>query len=100
MSDQVKLDRPGIQAALKRKSLTMAMLDRMHGFKSGTCRQGLLGRSYKGSSAIAEALGMTVQELWPDCYLRQRATEADPIKAEPRPASQNRPYAADSARAA
>jgi len=94
-----RLDRPGIVAELRRRGLTMAALDRQHGFASGTCRQGLLGQSRKGSQAIAEALGRTVKELWPDCYLRVRS-QAEPTAAHGAAASPKRIPNADNTRAA
>jgi len=76
-----KWDRHSIRAELARRGFTLTGLALDNGLYESACRQALDGRSKAGAQVIAKALGMTVQELWPDRYLkrpRHTATPATP----------------------
>ncbi len=73
-----KWDRHSIRAELNRRGFTLTGLALDHGLYESACRQALDGRSLAGAQVIAEALGLTVQELWPDRYLRRRSHTATP----------------------
>lgn len=73
---QPKWDRHSIRAELARRGFTLTGLALDNGLYESACRQALDGRSLAGAQVIAAALGLTVQELWPDRYLRRRAQSA------------------------
>lgn len=66
-----KWDRHSIRAELARRGFTLTGLAIDNGLYESACRQALDGRSKAGAQVIAKALGMTVQELWPDRYLKR-----------------------------
>jgi len=73
-----KWDRHSIRAELNRRGHTLTGLALDAGLYESACRQALDGRSLAGAQVIAKALGTTVQELWPDRYLKRPRHPATP----------------------
>lgn len=71
-----KWDRHSIRAELARRGFTLTGLALDNGLYESACRQALDGRSKAGSLVIAKALETTVQELWPDRYLKRPRNSA------------------------
>lgn len=92
-----KWDRHSIRAELARRGFTLTGLARDNGLYESACRQALDGRSQAGAQVIAKALKTTVEELWPDRYLRRRRESATPTPAPASPKCNDR---ADTGRAA
>lgn len=67
-----KWDRHSILAELKRRGTNLTRLALDAGLYESACRQALDGRSLAGAQVIAKTLGVTVEELWPDRYVRRR----------------------------
>lgn len=71
-------DRPAIIAELHRRGLTLTGIAKDAGLYESACRQGIGGQSRAGAQAIAVALGVPFEELFPHMYLRGRAHGAQP----------------------
>lgn len=80
-----KWDRHSIKAELARRGFTLTKLAEDNGLYESACRQALDGRSLAGAQVIAKALGLTVQELWPDRYIRRRNHPATSSAADASP---------------
>jgi Ner family transcriptional regulator len=80
-----KWDRHSIRAELARRGFTLTGLALDHGLYESACRQALDGRSLAGAQVISQALGVSVQELWPDRYIRRRAHPATPAGSSASP---------------
>lgn len=65
-----------IKAELARRGYTLTGLALKNGLHESACRRALLGASHPGAMAIASALGVSVQELWPGRYIRRRRNPA------------------------
>lgn len=91
-------DRHSIRAEVHRRGLTITGIALDAGLYKTACTQALRGGSYPGALAISRALGVPVEELFPDCYLhhhrRNRSGKAAGI------ASQNAHPRADTQEAA
>jgi len=92
-----KWDRHSIRAELNRRGFTLTGLARDNGLYESACRQALDGRCLSGAQVIAKALGVTVQELWPDRYIQRRRESATPTTPAASPKCNDR---ADTGRAA
>ena len=79
-------DNPAIKAELERRGYTLTGLALSRGLHESACRRALHSSCLPGAIAIAEALGVTVQELWPGRYIRRRAQIATTMagKASPK----------------
>lgn len=65
-------DRPAIVAELHRRGMTLTGIAKDAGLYASACRQGIIGQSRTGAQAIADALGIPFEELFPNSYLRGR----------------------------
>ena len=61
-------DRHSIMAEVRRRGSNLRRLALEAGLSESTCRKALAVPMPAGEVAIAEFLGLTVQELWPDRY--------------------------------
>lgn len=68
----IRWDRAGIIAELHRRGMTLTGVAIDAGLYASACRQGIGGSSRAGAEAIANALGVPFEELFPDSYLRGR----------------------------
>jgi Ner family transcriptional regulator len=67
-SSNEKWDRFAIKAELGRRGMTLTGIALDAGLSESVCRQGLGGYNRKGAQAIADALGIALEELFPDNY--------------------------------
>ncbi len=68
--------RADIVAALKKRNLSLAELGRVNG-KSSTTVKNALDKSYRfGEELIADALGMTPEQIWPSRYEAEECLDA------------------------
>lgn len=70
-------DRAGIIAELHRRGMTLTGIAKDAGLYDSACRQGIGGGSRAGAEAIAKALNVPFEELFPDSYLRGRHHKRD-----------------------
>lgn len=70
-------DRPAIVAELHRRGMTLTGIAKDAGLYDSACRQGIIGMSRTGAEAIAKALGVPFNELFPTSYLRGRHHKGD-----------------------
>ncbi len=61
-----------IIAALKKQGTSLSAVSRNSGLASSTLANALTRRWPKGERLIAEALGVTPEQIWPSRYLRPR----------------------------
>lgn len=73
------MDRHDINAAIRRKHLTLTKIALDAGLPENACRSGILGGNRKGARAIATALGVPFRTLFPDSYLPPRPDDEEPI---------------------
>ncbi|MBP5857254.1 helix-turn-helix domain-containing protein [Marivibrio halodurans] len=77
-----------VRYLLNRKGLTFADVDRLHGLKSGIARQTARHPHVHGEQALAEAVGLTPQQLWPSRY---DARTGERLKPQPSENYKDRP---------
>lgn len=80
-------DRYAISAELRRRGLTLAGLSRSFGLERTACSVALLRRHRPGEAAIATALGVEPNVLWPERY---RAEQPQHRRRRRRRTSRNR----------
>ncbi|MBT9292694.1 MULTISPECIES: helix-turn-helix domain-containing protein [Hyphomicrobiales] len=80
-----KWDNHEIKAELARRGHTLTGLALDNGLHESACRRALWGTCQPGAMAIANALGVTVQELWPGRYIRRRRNPATPTGVDASP---------------
>ncbi|EQB7360292.1 helix-turn-helix domain-containing protein [Escherichia albertii] len=61
-----------IIAALKKQGTSLSAVSRNSGLASSSLANALTRRWPKGERLIAEALGVTPEQIWPSRYLRPR----------------------------
>lgn len=61
-----------IIAGLRKKGTSLSAVSRNAGLASSTLTNALTRRWPKGERLIAEALGVTPEQIWPSRYLRSR----------------------------
>ncbi|WP_081629279.1 helix-turn-helix domain-containing protein [Methylopila sp. M107] len=99
MPEEAKVwDRHAILAEVRRRGLTLTGIALDAGLYESACRQGLNGGSLKGAQAIAEAIGVSVKELFPDRFTSRRPAHQNRIRKPSESASQKRAPRADIAR--
>jgi Ner family transcriptional regulator len=65
-------DRAGIIAEVHRRGMTLTGIAEAAGLYASACRQGIGGGSRAGAQAIADALDIPFETLFPTSYLRGR----------------------------
>lgn len=70
-------DRPAIIAEVHRRGMTLTGIAKDAGLYASACRQGIGGQSRAGAQAIANALGIPFEELFPNSYMRGRHHRTD-----------------------
>lgn len=76
-----RLDQHDIRAAIRRSGQTLTGLARAYGLEDSSCRVALLRRHRAGEQAIADHLGKSPADLWPDRYPSSSQGEPTPTKA-------------------
>ena len=71
-------DNPGIKAEVERRGYTLTSLAKSRGLSENACRRALSSSCLPGAQAIADLLGVKVEELFPGRYLRQHRHTATP----------------------
>lgn len=82
-------DRHEIMAEVRRRGSNLRRISLAAGLSESTCRKALQEPQPAGEAVIADFLGVTVQELWPDRYPALRASGADTTAKSTREASLN-----------
>jgi lambda repressor-like predicted transcriptional regulator len=100
MTEVRKWDRHAIKAEVHRRGLTLTGIARDAGLYDCACSQGINGGSLAGAQALAKAIGVPVEELFPDRYVSSRSTHPNRNQILTGSASQNARDRADRARAA
>lgn len=79
-------DNPAIKAELERRGHTLTGLAIANGLHESACRRALSSSCLPGAMAIAKALDVSVQELWPGRYIRRprHTATADAPAASPK----------------
>lgn len=80
-------DRHAIKAEINRRGMTLTGIARDAGLAEGACRRALFGLDRKGADAIATALDIPFDTLFPTGFLRSRSRHPKPT---PRPSSESR----------
>lgn len=65
-------DRHAINAEVRRRGMTLTGIALDAGLHESTCRQGVIGCNRRGAQAIADALGIPFEELFPTTYTQGR----------------------------
>ena len=91
-------DRPAIVAEVHRRGMTLTGIAKDAGLYANACRQGIIGNSRPGAQAIADALHIPFEELFPASYTRGRHHKSQTIRNESRDTSPKRVIATDNAR--
>lgn len=73
-----------IKGALEKRGLTLSALDEVNGLSAGTCSFALREPHAIGEQVIAQALGVSPAELWPNRY------RPDGVRLRPQPAGNYR----------
>jgi Ner family transcriptional regulator len=94
MRKQPKMDWPAIVAELHRQGMTLTGLAERNGLPANSCRRVKTYSHYPAQQAIAEFLGYTPEDLWPDRYPRGGPRILDTKKFPP-VASGKKPVRAD-----
>lgn len=82
-------DRHEIMAEVRRRGSNLRQLALEAGLSEGACRKALAVPLPAGEAAIADFLGVTVHELWPDRYPTLPASSRDNATNRGREASLN-----------
>ena len=61
-----------IRAAINKKGLTLTSLSLRAGLPEYACRHALCGKNRRGEEAIANALGIPAERIWPSRFLKPR----------------------------
>lgn len=98
MKKQPKMDWRGIVAELHRRGMTLTELATRNGLHAGACRRVGTVKHYPAQKVIADFLGCTPEDLWPDRYPKGGPRILDRTKYPP-VASQKALHAADKSEA-
>jgi len=74
-----RLDQHDIRAAIRRQGQTLTGIARRYSLEESSCRVALLRRHRAGEQAIADFLGVSPADLWPDRYPATSRREATPF---------------------
>lgn len=72
-----------ILAALKKKKISMAGLSREHGLSSSTLQNALNKEWPRGELIIANAIGVSPQEIWPSRYFEKDGSPKNRVIRKP-----------------
>ncbi|ENL6902186.1 helix-turn-helix domain-containing protein [Enterobacter ludwigii] len=72
-----------ILAALKKKKISMAGLSREHGLSSSTLQNALNKEWPRGELIIANAIGVSPQEIWPSRYFEKDGSPINRVIRKP-----------------
>ncbi|TFF20507.1 hypothetical protein E3C22_16490 [Jiella endophytica] len=93
-------DRHSIKAEIHRRGMSLSGIARDAGLPESACRLALMGMNRKGADAIAAALGIPFDTLFPaDMFVRSRSSHAKPNPKGTATSRQKRKVAAASERA-
>lgn len=82
-------DRHEIMAEVRRRGSNLRRISLAAGLSESTCRKALQEPQPAGEAVIADFLGVTVQELWPDRYPSPSVSRGDNDTNRAREASLN-----------
>lgn len=85
-----KWDNPAIKAELERRGKTLTGLAIENGLHESACRRAMKSSHYAGAMAIAKALGVTLEELFPGRYIRRRGEQLTKTPSVASPKSHRR----------
>lgn len=91
-------DRHAIKAEINRRNMTLTGIARDAGLPEAACRKALFGLDRKGADAIADALGIPFDTLFPAGFIRSRSSHAKPTAKPPAESRKKRVRTADTAR--
>lgn len=86
---EVKWDRHMILALVRQRGMTLSGISKDAGLESSACRHGVARRNRRGAEAIAAALGMPFDILFPDYHGRGHNSDANLSLKKPRKSRQN-----------
>lgn len=92
-------DRHSIKAEVHRRGMTLTGIARDAGLNDADCRKALFGLSRRGADAIAAALDIPFDELFPTGFLQSRSNSRHPSGNKRSSERQKRQAHADTARA-
>lgn len=85
-------DRNLILALIRQRGMTLSGIAEDAGLEGSVCRHGIAGRNRRGAQAIADALGIKFETLFPDYHSRGHNSDANlslKKQQESRPNSKN-----------
>lgn len=80
-------DRYAIRAEVHRRGLTLTGIARAAGLTESACRRALFGLDRRGADAIAGALGIPFDTLFPNGFIRSRSSQ---LHASPKARGESR----------
>ncbi len=81
-------DAEGIKAEIRRNNLTMAEIARRSDLPEHAVRRALKGLSRRGADAIADALGIPFDTLFPTGFIQSRSSHRKPSPNSPQESRQ------------
>lgn len=90
-------DRYAIKAEIHRRGMTMTGIARAAGLAENACRKALHGFDRKGADAIADALGIPFDTLFPTGFIQSRSSHRQGSANPGRESRKKRLCTADSA---
>lgn len=92
-------DRHSIKTEIHRRGMSLSGIARDAGLTENACRHALMGLNRKGADAIAAALGIPFDTLFPsDMFVRSRSSHQKPTAKKPSVSRQKRAFSADERR--
>jgi Ner family transcriptional regulator len=92
---EVKWDRHLILALVRQRGMTLSGIAEDAGLEGSACRHGIARRNRRGARAIADALGMPFDTLFPDYHERGHNSDANVSLKSASKSRQNSPVAID-----
>jgi|GEM_PF-1548086 len=92
-------DRHSIKAEVHRRGMSLSGIARDAGLPESACRLALMGMNRKGADAIAGALGIPFDTLFPTGFARSRSSHVKPTAKASAESRQKREAAAAEKRA-
>lgn len=88
-------DRHEILAEVRRRGMSLSGISKDAGLEASACRHGIARRNRKGAVAIAEALGILFNDLFPGYHARGHNSDANLSLKKSRSSRQNDTHRAD-----